>query len=96
MSDGSSHQDAGPSRKFVPDVKPLEHRVLLSSADHSLFAALLAPKHGGIAIQSGTLLSVTVDRPTTNTVQVTDDGKGDVQVDWNGGATHSFTGVDTV
>jgi len=96
MSDRPPDQAPGPSRKFVPDLKPLENRFLLSSTDHSSFRAALAPKHGGIAVQSGTVLSVTVDRPTTNTVQVTDDGKGDVQAEWNGGAVNSFTGVNTV
>jgi hypothetical protein len=30
-----------------------------------------------------------------NTVQVTDDGRGDVQMGWNGGQFHPFTGVTT-
>jgi len=95
-SDHPPHETPGPSRKFISDLKPLENRVLLSSADHSRFTALLAPKHGGVAVQAGTLLSVTVDRPTTNTAQISDDGAGDIQVDGNGGAIHSFTGVDVV
>jgi hypothetical protein len=92
MSHRSSHQDPGPSRKFVPDVNPLENRFLLMCGPPLGGHELLC----GIAVQTGTVLSISVNMPTTNTVQVTDDGAGDVQADWNGGAVHSFNGVDTV
>jgi hypothetical protein len=50
----------------------------------------------GQAIQSGSLLTVTVNRPITDLVQVNNQGGGAVQVEWNGGAGHSFSGVDTI
>jgi hypothetical protein len=50
----------------------------------------------GQAVQSGSLLTVTVSRPTTNLVQINNEGGGAVQVEWNGGAVHSFTGVQTI
>jgi hypothetical protein len=50
----------------------------------------------GYAVQSGTLLTVTVNQPGTNVVQVTNEGGGNVQVEWNGGMAHAFTGVETI
>jgi hypothetical protein len=50
----------------------------------------------GIAVQTGSLLTVTVDRPGTNIVQITNEGGGAVQVEWNGGPVHSFMGVANV
>jgi hypothetical protein len=34
--------------------------------------------------------------PAVNTLQITDDGKGDIQVNWDGGPVHSFQGVDQI
>jgi len=34
-----------------------------------------------------------VATPPKSTVAITDDGKGDFQVEWDGGPVHSFTGV---
>jgi hypothetical protein len=45
---------------------------------------------------NGPILNVVVNRPTTNVVQVTNEGSGNVQVEWNGGKAHAFTGVETV
>ena len=50
----------------------------------------------GMAVQTGTALSVTVNKPTSNQVVILDQGEGAVEVVWNGGAIHSFTGVTTI
>jgi hypothetical protein len=51
---------------------------------------------GGTAAQTGTELTVTVNEPTSNSVQIVDQGGGAVQVEWNGGPVHAFTGVTTI
>jgi hypothetical protein len=51
---------------------------------------------GGFAVQTGSELTVTVNRPTTNVVEITDKDKLGVLVEWNGGMVHSFTGVATI
>ncbi len=100
MSDQSSHQDPGPSRKFLPEVKPLESRLLLSrqvsfpdgvSFRFPTFPSL--PRTGGVFEQSGAVLGIGVGQATTNTVQVADEGQGRIQAHWNGGSVHSLTGV---
>jgi hypothetical protein len=100
MSDRSSHQDSGPSRRFLPEVKPLESRLLLSrqvsfpdGTSFSFPTFLRLPRTGGVSEQSGTVLGIGVGQPTTNTVQVTDDGQGGIQAEWNGGPVHSLTGI---
>jgi hypothetical protein len=50
----------------------------------------------GRAVQTGSELTVTVNRPTTNVVEITDKDKLGVLVEWNGGMVHSFTGVATI
>ena len=50
----------------------------------------------GTAVQSGSILTVTVNKPVTNTVEISNNGGGAVEVEWNGGAVHSFSGVETV
>jgi hypothetical protein len=50
----------------------------------------------GTAVQSGSILTVTVNRPTTNVVQINNQGEGAVQVEWNGAAVHSFTEIETI
>ena len=42
------------------------------------------------------MLTVTVNRPSTNVVQITNQGGGAVQVEWNGGPVHPFQGVETI
>ena len=100
MNDQPFLNGAGPSRKFVPELKPLESRLLLSrqvsfpdgtSFIFPTFPRL--PRTGGVSEQSGTVLGIGVGQPTTNNVQVTDDGQGGVQAEWNGGPVHSFTGI---
>ena len=100
MSDQSSHQGPGPSRKFLPEVKPLEGRLLLSrqlsfpDGTSFIFPTFMRlPRTGGVSRQSGTILGIGVGQRTTNTVQVTDDGQGGIQAEWNGGPVHSFTGI---
>jgi hypothetical protein len=50
----------------------------------------------GIAMQTGSVLTVFVDRPISNVVQITNAGGGNVQVEWNGVKSHSFAGVATI
>ncbi len=50
----------------------------------------------GAAVQSGSILAVTVNKPTTNILEISNNGAGAVEVEWNGGAVHSFSGVATI
>jgi hypothetical protein len=50
----------------------------------------------GIAMQSGSVLTVVVDRPSANVVEIVNEGAGNVQVEWNGGMVHSYQGVSTI
>ena len=58
------------------------------------------PRTGGIAVQSGSLLTVVLDNKVgqsgLDTVKVVDDGNGDIQVNWDGGPIHSFSGVGQI
>jgi len=96
MSNGATRKAVRRRSRFVPDVSTLESRRLLSSVAASHGAHPDVVLRIGRAVQNGTILSVTVDKPTTNTVQVTNEGAGNIQVDWNGGAVHSFSGVGTI
>ncbi len=100
MSDQPSLQGPGPSRKFLPEVKPLESRLLLSrqvsfpDGTSFIFPTFLRlPRTGGVSEQSGTVLGIGVGQPTTNTVQVTDDGQGGILAEWNGGPVRSFSSI---
>jgi Bacterial cellulose synthase subunit len=102
MSSEPSYHGPAASRKFFPDVKPLESRLLLSQSqkvsfpDGSSFVFPLfmhLPRTGGASAQTGTVLGIGVGQPKTNTVQVTADGEGNVQAEWNGGPVHSLTGI---
>jgi len=98
MSDTSSDRGSARSRKFIPDVGSLENRALLSSVIPDGFSIRGshpdATPPTGSADQRGTVLSVTCFRRQGNTMQFTDDGPTeDVTAAWNGGPTHSFTGV---
>ena len=101
MSDRSSPQGSSSPKKFVPALNPLENRLVLSRTicfpdGHCfIFPDLTLPRTGGISVQNGSVLSIGVGQPTRNTAQVTDDGKGDIQAQWNGGPVHSFAGVGT-
>jgi hypothetical protein len=50
----------------------------------------------GTAVQSGSVLTVMVNRPKSNVVQITNAGEGNVQVEWNGGTSRSFESVATI
>jgi hypothetical protein len=50
----------------------------------------------GLAVQTGSLLAVTGDSPGTNVVQIDNEGGGAVQVEWNSGAVHPFTGITNI
>jgi hypothetical protein len=102
MSDRPSHESVAAARKFLPDVRPLESRVLLSEivrfpdgvsfrfpTVHNL------PRTGGVSVQMGSVVGVGVGQPTTNTVYASDPGTGNFKVEWNGTPVHSFTGVTT-
>jgi hypothetical protein len=95
MNVEQARQTTAPSREFLPGVKPLEDRCLPSLVASSGFFPLfhLLPRTGGVSAQTGSMLAIGVGQPTTNTVQLTDDGRGDVQAEWNGGPVHSFTTV---
>jgi hypothetical protein len=55
-----------------------------------------ARRTSGSAVQSGSVLTVIVDKRTTNTVEISNSGGGAVAVEWNGGAVHSFEGIATI
>ena len=55
-----------------------------------------ARRTSGTAVQSGSVLTVMVDQPKSNAVQITNAGGGNVQVEWNGGMSHSFASVATI
>jgi hypothetical protein len=103
MSDRSSHQAQSASRKFVPDVNPLENRLLLSQTvtfpDGSSFVFPTfnrLPRTGGTFLQSGTALTIGVGQRTSNTVNISEQAVGSATVEWNGLASHSITGVQSI
>jgi hypothetical protein len=101
MSYGRSEQVPTPSKKkFVPDLNALESRLLLSQQvffpDGSQFVFPLfnkLPRTGGVALQSGTVLTVGVGQHTTNTAHFSVEGESTATVEWNGRAAQSFMGV---
>jgi len=102
MNDKPSHEGSSATRKFCPEVKLLENRVLLSQSQHvdfpdgssfNFFLFQNLPRTGGVSMQSGSVLGIGVGQPKTNSAQVTDDGVGDDTVEWNGRPTQSFTGI---
>jgi hypothetical protein len=104
MLDKPSHQGLAESRKFIPQVKPLESRLLLSHSQTVSFpdgASVVfptfnrLPRTGGVFAQTGSLLNIGVGQSTTNNVHVTDDSSGDVTAEWNGAPAHMLTGVDS-
>jgi hypothetical protein len=96
MTDRRSRQRRSPGRESVPGVQELESRCLLSTGYHPLgHHRLVTALRMGEAVQTGTVVTVSVNKPTTNTVQVSEGGPGNIQVAWNGGPLHSFTGVGT-
>jgi hypothetical protein len=98
MSDHLAEQRPSTRRQLAPEVSPLESRALMSSVKLPpggiTFPRL--PRTGGIFIQNGAALGIGVGQRHGNTVQISDDGAGDIQADWNGGPVHSFNGISTV
>jgi hypothetical protein len=85
-----SHTRGGRQR-FLPHLEVLEDRCVPSTLQDGSVRGI----HGGTAVQNGTSLTVTVNS-TNNSVQVQDDGIGDITVKWNGGASHLFHGINNL
>ena len=103
MSEKPSDQSLAASRAFVPELKPLESRLLLSrqvsfpdgtSFTFPTFVHL--PRTGGVSIQNGSVLGIGIGQRMNNAVQVSDDGSGDFQAEWNGGPVRPFTAVKSI
>jgi hypothetical protein len=96
MSNRMTRQRLAHRRGFIPAVNSMESRRLMSAGFRSPIARPDARQMGGLAIQTGTVLTVTVDRPTSNTVQVSNLGAGNIDVAWDGSPVESFSGVATI
>ena len=103
MSEKPSDQSLAVSRKFIPELKPLESRLLLSqkvsfpdgtSFVFSTFPHL--PRTGGVSAQNGTVVGIGVGQRSNNAVQVTDLGIGEFDAEWNGGPVRPFTQVKSI
>ena len=57
--------------------------------------AAIGRRTGGTAVLTGSVLTVMVNKPSANKVQILDEGSA-VQVEWNGGSVHPFAGVATI
>ena len=89
-------------------IEVLENRVVptgfaisslaLGSADQYLHQ--INPRTSGAAFQTGSLLTVDlrnkVGQPGLDTLSIIDDGKGNIQVSWDGGPVHSFKGINQI
>ena len=78
-----------PSAQFAPT-----DRAAANAREHPF--NLKTSRTSGSGVQIGSVLTVTVDRPVTDTVEISNDGGGAVATRWNGGTVHSFTGVETI
>jgi hypothetical protein len=60
----------------------------------------IEPRTGGAAFQTGSLLTVDlrnkVGQPAHDTATIIDDGNGGIQVSWDGGPVHAFTGISQI
>jgi hypothetical protein len=97
----ATHDQIAINLAGLPGVSPYAERQVNTPPDAVDVNAGAAParrilRTSGTAILSGTALSVTVNKPTSNQVLILDQGGGAVEVEWNGGAVHSFTGVTTI
>jgi hypothetical protein len=94
------HSSSRSHRRFQPGLEALEDRwvpsQLASHALHHHVHIVVHKVHGGTAVQNGASLTISAFNRLANTVQVKDGGAGVIQVNWNGGATHSFRGIDHV
>lgn len=90
----------GHPNNSVPRLEVLEDRCLPSGPGGGSGIPSGIFRTSGAAFQTGSLLTVVVlnkvGEPGTESATITDDGKGDIQVSWDGGAVHSFTGVKDV
>jgi hypothetical protein len=75
-----------PPLRFLPRLEALEGRCVPST---------ISGRHG-TAVQNGTSLTISATTGTHNSVQVLDDGVGDLTVQWNGGASHFFSGINNI
>jgi hypothetical protein len=83
----------GPASAMVGSLVPTD--AAIPGGDQSRNLARHA-RTSGNAVLSGSLLTVTVNRPNVDVVQINNEGGGAVQVEWNGGSAHSFSGVETI
>lgn len=100
MSSESAFRGTGCSKQFLPELKPLESRLLLSrlvnfpdGTSVTIPALGHLPRTGGVSEQSGAVLGIGVGHAKGNSVNVSDSGKGGILAEWNGGPVHSFTSV---
>jgi hypothetical protein len=77
-----------------------------ADADGHSVRDVRAPRKGGTAVQTGSVLTVNVFNPKANVVQITTNGPRSVEVEWNAfpsmpmppprRAIRTFTGVETI
>jgi hypothetical protein len=87
-------------RKVTPCLEVLEDRFMPTLFIPIPHGPPTPPRTGGEAVQTGSVLTVDlrnkVGQPGLDTITIVDDGAGDVQVSWDGGRVHSFTGIGQV
>jgi hypothetical protein len=86
----------GSPRTGPVSVAAFSHLPSHAAAEAEEAHLLRRARTSGSAVQSESVLTVTVTRTTTNTVAISNEGGGAVQVEWNGGAAHSFMGIKTI
>jgi hypothetical protein len=85
------------SQAFLPQATPLR-----TSPTGFLTGSLLLsevqnlPRTGGAAFMQGSVLVLGLKQPVANEATITDDGRGDVTVEWNGHTPPTFHGVTQV
>jgi hypothetical protein len=68
-----------------------------SSLSHPVNALRLRSRTSGTAVQSGSVLTITITAPKINTIEIASLNFGQtVQAEWNGGVVHNFSGVSTI
>jgi hypothetical protein len=91
------------SKKFVPALRALESRLLLSQlvsfpdGTRVVFPLVgFVPRAGGVAFQSGAALTLGVGQPSTNTAHFAFGAASAATVEFNGGPSRSFRRVHSV
>jgi hypothetical protein len=80
----------GPSQPTVkPRLEALEDRTVPAP----VFTSFV---NGGAAVEVNHVLFIGAIHPNLNTILLTDNGRGRVQVRWNGSAVHTFYGVNEI